>query len=158
MLKNIKASVTLKKYRATFTQFIKFGSIGILNTGITLITIYLLMSYTKIDYRIANFIGYVVGLINSFTLNRLWTFKSTGNILKETLFFLLIFAIVFPIELLSLILFKDILILLIPDYFAGDEKFAEKIAQLPAAAIYTVLGFIGNKFLTFSKKSINLNK
>lgn len=51
--------------------------VGAANTSATLIVIYALMA-VKTNLYIANFIGYAIGLLISFTLNRRWTFRSNN--------------------------------------------------------------------------------
>jgi putative flippase GtrA len=71
----------------TIKQILKFIIIGLLNSLITLAIIYFLFNIYKMDYRIANAVGYIIGFINSFIWNKLWTFKSNKNFLIEAFFF-----------------------------------------------------------------------
>ena len=56
----------------------KFGLVGILNTFIT-IGSYMLLVYLGINYLLANVIGYILGVINSFYWNKNWVFKVSSN-------------------------------------------------------------------------------
>ena len=64
-------------------QFLKFISVGVLNTAISLIVIYLLMGI-GVNYKISNFAGYILGLINSFIFNKLWIFKTKKNLDRKS--------------------------------------------------------------------------
>ena len=55
-------------------QFVKFGIVGISNTLITFIVYTLLLKVFGVWYIAASAIGFIVGAINGFLLNRRWTF------------------------------------------------------------------------------------
>jgi putative flippase GtrA len=55
-------------------QALRFGAVGMLNTGVGLCTIWLAMS-VGISPILSNAIGFSVGLVVSFSLNRTWTFR-----------------------------------------------------------------------------------
>lgn len=54
--------------------FIRFCSVGVLNTLIGLAIIFGLMRFGGVQYVLANAIGYAIGMMLSFALNRSWTF------------------------------------------------------------------------------------
>ena len=62
--------------RAT-RQPIKFGLVGIANTGIDLGCFWLLVTWLQTPPLIANTLSYSLGILNSFLLNRAWTFGGT---------------------------------------------------------------------------------
>lgn len=90
-------------------EFIKegfrFSIIGVLNTFVGLGTIFLLFNVFKFDYRLANLIGYCLGLINSFLWNKYWNFKSKENTKRQIIPFLTIFLIAYCINL-SIVIFS----------------------------------------------------
>ena len=55
-------------------QFVKFGIVGVSNTLLTLV-VYDVLLKLGVWYLAASAIGFVVGAINGFLLNRRWTFK-----------------------------------------------------------------------------------
>ncbi len=57
-------------------QALRFAAVGLLNTLIGVAAIYALMYFWRSGPVAANFFGYLIGLAVSFSLNRLWTFKS----------------------------------------------------------------------------------
>lgn len=121
----------------TIKQLLKFGTVGIINTAITLLAIYALYNFLNISYYFSNAIGFVLGFINSFVLNKIWTFKSNGSYLKEAIVFTAVFVVCYIIQLISVFFLKDIMYIQIA------------IAQIFGIAIYTISNFIGNKYLTF---------
>lgn len=53
----------------------KFASVGVVNTLLTLVIIFALKSLFGVSDPVANFVGYLAGLVCSFTLNQRWTFQ-----------------------------------------------------------------------------------
>src|SRR5438552_16938904 len=56
-------------------QFVKFGIVGVSNTLLTFVVYTLLLKVFGVWYLAASAIGFAVGTINSFLLNRRWTFR-----------------------------------------------------------------------------------
>jgi putative flippase GtrA len=56
-------------------QFVKFGLVGVSNTLLTFAVYTLLLKAFGVWYLAASAIGFVVGAINGFLLNRRWTFS-----------------------------------------------------------------------------------
>ena len=126
--------------KETFVQAVKYGLVGVLNTLISL-GVYSLFAYVfNFNYLLANTISYVVGVINSFLWNKLWTFKSKQNGSMEMVWFVVIFLVSFGIQNGCLIFFKEALKL---------SKFWAYVLSMP---IYPLISFLGNKFITFRPK------
>jgi putative flippase GtrA len=56
-------------------QFVKFGIVGVSNTLLFFATYTLLLKGFGVWYLVASGIGFAVGAVNGFLLNRAWTFK-----------------------------------------------------------------------------------
>jgi putative flippase GtrA len=122
-------------------QFIKFGLVGISNTVITAVVIWLMLKIFGLNDLSANIIGYIAGLTNSFIWNRKWTFRSKSKI-KDTVFkFILIFVISYLLQLGVLFLLLNSLQI--------DAYWCHLIAM----AVYTLVNFVLNKFYTFKTNS-----
>jgi putative flippase GtrA len=124
---------------SVLNQFIKYGLVGIANTIVTLGAIFLLMNVLGVSYIISNAVGYILGFVNSFVLNKIWTFKSKGSLIREATFFIAIFAICYVIQLGCLITFKEFM------------NIRVEFAQIFSMVVYTILNFIGNRYFTFKK-------
>jgi len=61
-------------------QFIKFGIVGVSNTLLTAGVIWILMKVFHCSDYVSNFVGYIIGLANSFVWNRKWTFESKTKV------------------------------------------------------------------------------
>ena len=118
-------------------QFIKFGIVGISNTLLTALTIWILLKLLHCSDYVSNLIGYIVGLLNSFIWNRKWTFESKTKV-SDTLFkFILTFAICYLLQLGNLYLLL---------HFTHIDSY---ICQLLSIVVYTIINFILNKNYTF---------
>jgi putative flippase GtrA len=95
------------------------------------------MKLAGVSYLIANAVGYVLGFLNSFILNKLWTFRSNKPFAREGMFFILMFAICYSLQLLFLIFLKEKL------------QISPEYAQVIAMIFYAILNFAGNKMITF---------
>lgn len=81
------------------TQVSRYALVGVLNTLSTLLVIYGLKAGFGVgDYQ-ANALGYGIGLIMSFFLNRAYTFGHDGALSGAALRFLVAFAICYAINL-----------------------------------------------------------
>lgn len=135
--------------KKTFVQLLKYGIIGMSNTLITLIVFYIINTWLGMGYAIANTIGYVLGLINSFVWNRTWVFRSGGNLWREAGLFLLGFLICYGLQmgasqwLLSTSL-HDIQLSWLPMKNTG-----ENIIMCISMVVYTLANYAYNRFVTF---------
>ena len=140
-----------------FLQAVKFGVVGIVNTLITLVIIWFMTKRMDCSEALSNFVGYIIGLLNSFLLNRKWTFDSKVNMLGGAFRFLLVFAVCYVLQLGVLLylnrtcpddpplysLLEPVLIVL-----KIDSLF---YIQIFAMVVYTALNFLFNKYFTFKK-------
>ncbi|MEL6266900.1 MAG: GtrA family protein [Pseudomonadota bacterium] len=121
--------------REDVMEAIRFGLVGIVNTAAGLGTIYLAMWFGVAPVP-ANMIGYAVGIVVSFTLNRLYTFKGPtrpGAVLR----FLVCFAISYGVNLAVL---TTVLALGVSPW----------LAQPIAMVSYTGCFFLISKFYVFA--------
>lgn len=132
---------SLKKYdKNTLWQLVRFGIVGVINTLITLIVIYILQELLHVKYTAANLAGYIAGVINSFFWSKLWVFKKlNSNFMREAVLFLVSFGICYGIQFVALLLLVEVL------HMVGTW------AQLVSMVVYTLCNFALNKCITFKK-------
>jgi putative flippase GtrA len=133
----------------TIKQMVKYGLVGMLNTLLTAAIIWILLyilsdeenpeSTPALIMLIANSTGYLAGLINSFILNRNWTFKSKSDWKLSLLRFLIAFAVCYGLQL-GVVLWLNSVKLIASAY----------ICQLAGIAVYSVLNFFLNKYYAFA--------
>lgn len=132
----LKTKEELNKF---IRQFIKFILVGIINTLVTYVTFKILTNIFFVNDILAIIISYIVGVINSFILNKIWTFRSKIMSFREIIFFVIVFFIS---------LFFKIIV-----YKTLKEKFLiqKDIAFFIGMAVYTSINFLLNKYITFRK-------
>lgn len=138
--------------RPAVTQFVKFCLVGAMNTLVTLCTIFICKSLLGVNEYIANALGYVLGVINSFLWNKQWVFHSNGCLGREAIKFTIGFVICYSLQLLTVVslntssfgdLEVDTGIIVISGY---------GFATLIGCGVYTLTNFLYNRLITFKKR------
>lgn len=119
-------------------QAIKYGVVGVINTLITAVVIWIMMKLLGCSDVVSNVVGYIAGVLNSFIWNKKWTFKSTEKWIGSALRFGVVFGICYLLQL-------GLLVFVLNPYLAIDPYYN----QLIAMAFYTAINFVMNKFYTF---------
>ncbi|MDS1033049.1 GtrA family protein [Porphyromonadaceae sp. NP-X] len=124
-------------FSKTLVQFLKFGIVGISNTLLTAATIWLLLRVFHSSNYLANIVGYVVGLVNSFIWNRRWTFENHAQVGATIFKFIVTFAISYLLQLGFL------------SFLLQQTNIDDYVCQLLSIVVYTVVNFFMNKYYTF---------
>ena len=119
-------------------QAIKYGVVGVINTLITAVVIWIMMKLLGCSDVVSNVVGYIAGVLNSFIWNKKWTFKSTEKWIGSAIRFGVVFGICYLLQL-------GLLVFVLNPYLAIDPYYN----QLIAMAFYTAINFVMNKFYTF---------
>jgi putative flippase GtrA len=122
--------------RAGLAQFLRFGLVGVANTATSYLVIRLLAP--QLGVPVASAIGYAAGVVQSFLLNRFWTFSSTrgdSRLSGEVLRFL-------AVNLACGGLFTLVNSL-------AEPHIGLLPATLAGVALVTPVGFILNRFIVF---------
>ena len=128
-----------KEHELLRKQFIKFFCVGLLNTLLCYIAFNILTDIFLINDKLANIIGYIIGVTNSYIFNKFWTFKSDKFQFKEFIIFVIIFLFSLGLQLGIYTILTDYL------------SFHQKIAFIIGMVFYTLTNFLLNKFITFKK-------
>lgn len=131
-------------------KFLLFLAIGLMNTAIGLGTTLSCLHFFGIDYFMANLIGYTLGLINSYFMNRRFTFKNKEKISQTLWKFLVVFVFSYFSGVfggkLSAFFLEFVFSQKIFDFFSFDT-----IASILGIGFYTLVNYLGNLFFTFRK-------
>ena len=119
-------------------KIIKFCIVGGINTLITLILFYILNKILGVNYIFSTVIGYLIGMINSYILNKKWTFHDDD---KRVVFQFVKFAVVNSISLG--------INLLIMYIFVDKLHMDSMLSQICATGFSTLSNFIGSKVVVF---------
>ncbi|WP_415074939.1 GtrA family protein [Legionella sp.] len=117
--------------------FSKFLIVGALNTILGYAVIFSCMYSIKASPEISNLLGYSVGLITSYFLNRHYTFKSNLAKNKEFLRFICVFCIAY---------FTNFVVL---ELFIYHYNLNYAFSQIFAGFFYISTSFLMNKYYVF---------
>ena len=118
-------------------QFLKFGLVGVSNTLITFAAYTLLLKGFGVWYIAASAIGFALGAVNGFLLNRRWTFSGHVGDALTPVRWAVVQSCGLALNLGLLYLFVN---------YAGVDKL---LAQAFATSVVTVLTFLANRAWTF---------
>ena len=122
-------------------QVVKFGLVGVLNTGISYL-IFVGLIYLGVNYLLSSFLSYVIAILNSFYLNKNWTF---GDSKKASASIFLKFV---AINLFTLSLNLGAMLMLV-EYLLLKPLLSQVIATL----IVMVVNFVGYRLLFTQNKA-----
>ncbi len=118
-------------------QFVKFGIVGIANTMLTLTVYVVLVKVLGVWYLGASAIGFAVGAVNGFLLNRRWTFREhVGDALTPVRWCI--------VQGCGLLANLGLVYL-----FVDDGHLDKLLGQACATAIVVVITFFVNRAWTF---------
>lgn len=116
-------------------QILKYAYVGILNTFIGLATIFFFISIGLNAY-LSNVLGYIVGLINSYTLNKKYVFKSKKKDIKEFYYFIISFLFSYLVNIILLFLLTK----------TNTNLY---VSQFLSMIAFAICNFAINKLITF---------
>lgn len=129
--------------------FAKFLVVGVINTLIGYGIIFLCLNILNLSYGVSTSVGTVAGAVNSFFMNRSFTFQNDKSIFKTVLPFALVTVICY---LIAYTLAKKGVVLVLEDKDLFSTKMIDNIATLVGMCIYTVLNFFGQRLFVFKKQ------
>jgi putative flippase GtrA len=127
--------------RESIRMFLKYLLVGIINTIVGYVIIFSLM-FVAVPPEISNIIGYIMGVIVCYTLNKIYTFQSKDHPKREFPKFVLSLLTSYGLNFLTLILCIHIF------------KVNPYISQIISGAVYTISGFVFLKYFAFRQVNI----
>jgi len=127
--------------------FFRFLLVGVANTILGLSVIYLLLHLVGMSYWMSTFLGNSVGAMMSYYLNRRFTFRSKNAVSKSLILFVIV-------TLLCYVVSYSIGMNLV-EWMLGTSNSLKSgtktdLAVLISTGLYTVLNYLGQKWLVFS--------
>ncbi len=126
--------------RTGIVQFIKFSLVGALNSLVHFCVFVVLHRLAMVHYLVSSSIGYGVGMINSYVLNKRWTFSINGGDFRREFGK---FAVVNMIALLANIGALR--------FFKEQIHLSAETGQVCAIGFSILVNFFGNRYWTFKK-------
>ncbi len=135
---------------AAVGQFIRFLIVGVLNTLVTLIVIFVCKGILDINEWVSNAIGYVAGVINSFLWNRQWVFHSSKNAGRQAMRFCVGFLLCYLLQLFVCWFLTEPMELGQLQWTVLSFTFTGyAVATVFGMCVYTIANFIFNRVVTF---------
>lgn len=143
------------KYKKSIVHFVKFMAVGAVNFGVDLGIFTLLHAVAGIDAVPASIVSYSCGVINSYFLNKFWTFKIdikfssvyTLKSGKRIRFFSQHFLRFICVNLISLGVNALTMYILVELY--SLHTWNDVLAKIIATGFSFVVNFAGSKLLVF---------
>lgn len=136
-------------------QFSKFCVVGIVNTLIDFGVLNLLMRFFEIfkgpEIIIFNAIAFTFASINSYALNKFWTFKNKAVEVKKTSKQFLQYMAISIVGITINTAIVYFITTFIPPLFGLSPSLWANVAKLAATGISLMWNFIGYKFFVFNK-------
>ncbi|MCK9181372.1 MAG: GtrA family protein [Fibrobacteraceae bacterium] len=137
-------------------HFIKYNIIGIVNTLLTLIVVWILHQLLNWNLELSNFLGFVVGGANSYLMNRLWNFKSDNSKGGEIIRFLIVFGCAYAVNFVVLEIAKRLFaggggLFFVSQFFEGIFK-SGFLANIVANVAYVIVSFGMYKYWVFKRR------
>jgi putative flippase GtrA len=125
----------------------RFVVVGCTNFVVSLAVFYLCFRYLpRIDGAspgaVANVVAYFAGMINSFLLNRSWTFRADGNVAAQALRFATVNLVSLTMSTLVVFLFVDML------------RYPALAVWVPLAALIVVTNYVGCRYWAFAPRAL----
>jgi putative flippase GtrA len=132
--------MNLQTLTPSLRQFVLFSAVGVLNTLIHYGVFFVLLNGLGIHYLVSSAAGYCCGLINSYLLNRRYTFHMSHRLnASEFVKFVIVNIVALSVNLIMMKVFVDV------------WGIRPEVSQLLAIIGSLAANFIGNKLWTFKE-------
>jgi len=127
--------------------FFRFLLVGVANTILGLSVIYLLLHLVGMSYWMSTFLGNSVGAMMSYYLNRRFTFRSKNAVSKSLILFVIVTLLCYVV---SYSIGMNLVEWLLGTSNSLKSGTKTDLAVLISTGLYTVLNYLGQKWLVFS--------
>src|SRR5215813_10098156 len=111
---------------------LRFAAVGMSNTAIGLLVIYVAWHTWGWPDWAANSLGYAAGFVWGFGLNRQWTFRARDSVPRSFARYLLVCAVAFGVNMVAMLSSRRAV---------GEDTFAP---HLIGVCLYTAIAFLGS--------------
>lgn len=118
-------------------KVLSFLIVGVVNTLIGLAAIFMAKGFLLLNDVSSNAIGYSIGLLVSFILNRSWTFRHKGSVTSAAILFLIVQAVAYSLNLLCVLSLIKL---------GVNSYAAQSLSVLP----YTLVSYVGSVYFVFT--------
>jgi putative flippase GtrA len=125
--------------------FMRFASVGVFNTLLGMAIMFGLYNLAGVSYRISSAANYILVSILSYVLNKKFTFRHEGEVVRSGLRFAVNIAVCY---LLAYGAAKPLAIWILAGCSKGIQ---ENLAMLAGMCIFVVLNYFGQKLFVFRR-------
>ena len=118
-------------------QFSRFLVVGMFNTVLGYCIIFACMFIFRMAPEVSNAIGYAVGLVVSYLLNKSYTFKTKSTRQGEFARFLAVFAVAYGLNFITLL------------FLVHRIEMHQGLSQVLAGIVYVFVSYLLNKYFVF---------
>ena len=137
-MRKIKSFIGFIDKKIDLEKFIKFGLTGALNTAIDILLFAFLCEVLKTDPKISKVISQAAAVVNSYIVNKNWTFQKRKNYSKSEMFrFLIINGGSLALNYLGIYILHD------------NLELNKYLCLIPLAFVTTMINYFGNKLFVF---------
>lgn len=139
-MRKIKGIIQRIDEKIDLKKLVKFGVTGLLNTAIDFAVYTLCLEIFELDVKIAQPAGQCVAIVNSYLINKNWTFQKRENYsIAEILKFLLVNGGSIAINTLGVYILHDVI------------GIGEYLCKIPIAFVTIAINYFGNKLFVFGE-------
>lgn len=124
----------------------KFLVVGAVNTLLGAGVMFFLYNILGVDYWFSSLSNYIVGSVLSFVLNKYFTFGDKEKAPKQIVLFIINISVCY---FLSYGIARVIVSFALGTY---PEKVRDNVAMAAGMALFTILNYIGQKYIVFKQK------
>lgn len=125
---------------------IRYLAVGVVNTVTGLLVIYACKWLAGAADVSANLIGYGVGILLGFQLNKRWTFKHRGDYWRSMLRYIGVLAIAYFANLATVL------------YAIAALRIDSYLAQALGIFPFTLIGYLGSRYFVFSGQKMEVHR
>lgn len=138
MIGIIKKLLRLADKKIDLRKFAKFGITGVINTSVDWLVFTLLCEIFKLDPKFSQVIAQFIAIVNSYMINKNWTFKNNKKYrASEIIKFLLVQGSSLCIGYLGMFILHDNL---------GLNEYLSKVI---ISGVTVIINYFGNKLFVF---------
>ena len=138
MIIDIKKFIRLIDKKIDFKKFTKFGITGFINTGVDWLAFTIFREIFGIEARFAQVMAHSLAMINSYIINKNWTFKNNKKYKKSEIFkFLIVQGTSLGIGYAGMFILHD------------NLGLNEYLCKVPIACVTVIINYFGNKLFVF---------
>lgn len=132
-------------------QFIKYALVGLTNTAVSYFVYLLCTKVFSIDYRISNFIGFSVSVVNAYYWSNKYVFEAKDGVKR-------VWWITFIKTYISYAVFGLFVHTALLTLFVEKCGISDVLAPIILIFIITPMNFVANKFWAYKDKKKNVEE